>query len=135
MDHEDVEERLTHQPHTPKRKFTALDVALIGGTPILLYGGRILAGTGNAIGIVLAGVAMLATAAIRAVGLGHTDEPVIASQTYPASIGVGVIALVITVNMWRAAPIEAPALLLTSLISVILFAGYLLLLLQPKIFP
>ncbi|MGP5220772.1 hypothetical protein [Arthrobacter rhombi] len=132
MDYEGVDERLAHQPHAPKRKFTVLDVVLIGSTPILMYGGGVLAGVGSALGIVLAGIAMFATATIRAIRISRTDEPVIASYTFAVSIGVGVVALINTVGMWRAAPVETPALLLTPLVSVALFAAYLLLLFKRR---
>lgn len=127
MESNEALSRLREIPDPPRRHFTAFDLVLIVGAPVLAYGGGVVAAWGNIAGPIIAGAAALMAVAVRAIRLSRTDEPAIAPFTFPLSIAAAVVIFVTAFNLFTNAPHTSAVITFgLPLLGVAVYVIYLL---------
>lgn len=96
MDHE-----MTSLPNRPRRKFTAIDLTLGIGAPIIAYIGSIAAGMGSVQGLILTGFAALTIVTFHTIRVGRRNEPRIPPYTRWVAVLVAVITFTTAWNLYK----------------------------------
>ena len=109
-------------PAAPRWRWSASDLTLLIGMPLVAYLGGVGAAMGSATALILVAFAALVTVTFTALRTGRRNQPRLSRITQPAAVFVAVITIVTGWNLFQFAPHPAAVTWLAPAVPVALFA-------------